>query len=90
MQKRIKIKLLRIFDILKSNGPMHVRGIARFTSIHPATVSSIVSRLGHFFETENVELMPEIKVKVIRLKDPNVNIEDVERYIEVKKQIRNV
>lgn len=71
---------------------MHIRGIARFTNIHPATISSIVSRLGHFFYIENVELVPgiEIKVKVVKLKNPDVNVEDVEKYLEVKKQIRGV
>jgi hypothetical protein len=90
LQKRIKIKLLKIFEALKTNGPLHVRGLAKVTNIHPATVSSIISRLGYFFDIENLEVIPDVKVKIIRLKNPDIKIEDVERYLEVKKQIRGV
>ena len=90
MQKRIKIKILKIFEALKINGPLHIRGLARITSIHPATVSSIVSRLGYFFDIENVEVVPGFGARIIRLKNPDIKIEDIERYLEVKKQIKNV
>lgn len=90
LQKRIRIKLLKIFDILKANGPLHIRGIARITNIHPATVSSIISRLSYFFNIENIEVVPGFKAKIISLKNLDVKIEDVERYLEVKKQIRGI
>ncbi len=90
LQKRIKIKLLKIFEALSKNGPLHIRGLAKVTNIHPATVSSIISRLSYFFDIENLEVIPDVKIKVIRLKNPDIKIEDVERYLEVKKQIRGV
>lgn len=90
MQKRIKIKLLKIFNALKTNGPLHIRGLARVTDIHPATISSIISRLNYFFDIENIEIVPGFRAKIIRLKNPDIKIEDVERYIDVRKQIRGV
>jgi hypothetical protein len=92
LQKRIKIKLLKIFEALKNNGPLHIRGLARATEIHPATVSSIVNRLNYFFDIENLEIIPNsgFRAKIVRLKNINVKIEDVERYLEVKRQIRGV
>jgi DNA-binding Lrp family transcriptional regulator len=90
LQKRIKIKLLKIFNALKSNGSLHIRGIARFTNMHPATVSSIISRLNYFFDIENIEVVPGFRAKIIRLKNPDIKIEDVERYLEVRKQIRGI
>ncbi len=90
LQKRIKIKLLKIFKALKTNGPLHIRGLARITEIHPATVSSIISRLNYFFNIENIEVVPGFRAKIISLKNPDIKIKDVERYLEVKKQIRGV
>jgi len=90
LQKRIKLKILKIFNALKTNGPLHIRGLARITEIHPATVSSIISRLGYFFDVENLEVIPGFRAKIIRLKNPDIKIEDVERYLEVKKQIRGI
>ncbi len=90
LQKRIKIKLLKIFEALKANSQLHVRGLARITEIHPATVSSIISRLGYFFDIDTVEVVPGFKAKIVKLKNPDIKIEDVERYLEVKKQIRGV
>ena len=90
MQTRNKVNLLKIFEALKTGGSLHIRGLARVTNMHPATVSSIVSRLGHFFDIENVEVVPGFNAKIVRLKNPEVTIEDVERYLDVKKKIRNV
>ena len=90
LQKRIKIKLLKIFNALKTNGSLHIRGLARITNMHPATVSSIISRLNYFFNIENIEVVPGFRAKIISLKNPDIKIEDVERYLEVRKQIRGV
>jgi hypothetical protein len=93
LQKRSKDNIAKILYVLKTYGPMHIRGIAKEAKMHPITVSTLVSRFGHFFEAENVEVLPGIegmKVKIVRLKNPNLTIDDVERYMEVKKQIKNV
>ena len=67
---------------------MHIRGIARIAKMNPITVSSLVNRLDYFFETQNIEVVPGFKAKIVSLKDPNVTIKDVERYLEVKKRIK--
>ena len=90
MQRRNKLNVLKIFEALKNGTSLHIRGLARVTQIHPATVSSIVSRLDHFFEVENVEVVPGFNAKIVKLKNPDTKIEDVERYLEVKRQIRGV
>jgi hypothetical protein len=90
LQRRNKINMLKILEAFKTSSSMHIRGLARATNIHPATVSSIVSRLGHFFDIEVVEVVPGFNAKIVRLKNPNTTIEDVERYIKVKKQIKGV
>ena len=90
LQRRIKLKLLKIFNALKANGPLHIRGLARVTDIHPATVSSIISRLNYFFDIDNIEIVPGFRAKIVKLKNPDIKIGDVERYLEVRKQIRGI
>jgi hypothetical protein len=80
---------MKIFEALRSHGSLHIRGLARVTGIHSATVCGIINRFGYFFEIENVEVVPGFNAKIVRLKNPNVTIEDVKRYLEVKRQIRN-
>jgi DNA-binding Lrp family transcriptional regulator len=85
LQKRIKIKLLKIINALKTNGPLHIRGLAKITGMHPATVSSIISRLGYFFDTETLEVVPGFKAKIIRLKNTDITIEDfVNIHVKIK------
>ena len=88
LQKRTKVNLLKIFNVLKSYRSMHIRGIARVAKMHPITVSTLVSRLDSFFVTEKREVVPGFTAKIVSLKNPDVTIADVERYLEVKKQIR--
>ena len=88
LQQRTKINLLKIFNVLKQNGPTHIRGIARMTKMHPITVSSLISRLDFFFDIDVVEVVPGFSAKVVKLKKPEITIKDVERYLEVKRQIK--
>jgi hypothetical protein len=88
LQQRTKVNLLKIFNVLKQNGPTHIRGIARVAKMHPITVSSLVSRFDFFFEADNVEVVPGFSAKIVKLKNPEATIKDVERYLEVKRQIR--
>lgn len=88
MQKRTKVNVLKIFNVLKTHGSMHIRGIARIAKMNPITVSSLVNRLDYFFETQNIEVVPGFKAKIVSLKDSNVTIKDVEKYLEVKKRIK--
>jgi hypothetical protein len=90
LQGRTEIKIVKIFEALRTHGSLHIRGLARVTELHPATVWGIVSRFDYFFEIESVEVVPGFNAKIVRLKNPNVTIEDVKRYLEVKKQIKGV
>lgn len=88
MQERYKLNVLKMIETLKANGPMHARGLARLAGMHPATVFSIASRLGRFFDMQKTEIFPKIELTIISLKSPDVKLEDIERYLEVKKRIR--
>jgi len=90
LQKRTRLNVVKIFNVLKTYGSMHIRGIARVAKMHPITVSSLVSRLEYFFEIENREVVPGFKAKIVSLKNPDVTIKDVERYLDVKMRILNI
>lgn len=88
LQRRTEINILKIFEVLKKYGPMHIRGIAKVTGMHPITVSTLVSRLEYFFIVDKREVVPGFSAKIVSLKDPQVTIKDVEKYLEIKKQIK--
>ena len=88
LQQRTKVNVLKILNVLKIYGPMHVRGIARVANMHPITVSSLINRLGYFFEIENREVVPGFNTKIVSLKDPNIKIEDIERYLGAKRWVK--
>jgi len=88
MQKRAKINVLKIFNVLKEYGPMHIRGIAKVTGMHPITVSSLVNRLEYFFIIDRRDVVPGFSTKIVSLKNPNTTITDVENYLKLKKQIK--
>lgn len=88
MQKRAKVNILKIINVLRAYQRMHVRGIAKIANMHPITVSSLVNRLEYFFNIENVEIIPGIKIKFISLKNPNLTVEDVEKYVKLRKSIK--
>jgi hypothetical protein len=90
LQQRTKVNLLKIFNVLKQYGPMHIRGIAKYSKMHPITVSTLVSRFESFFLTEKLEVVPGFSAKVVRLKNPEVSLKDVEKYLEVKKQLKGI
>lgn len=88
MQQRAKVNILKIFNVLKEYGPMHIRGIAKVANMHPITVSTLVSRLEYFFIIDNREVVPGFSTKIVSLKNPEATIKDVERYLEAKKRIK--
>jgi len=79
---------MKIFEVLKQYGPMHIRGIAKVSGLHPITVSSLVNRLEYFFIVDKREVVPGFGAKIVSLKNPEVTIKDVEKYLEIKKQIK--
>jgi hypothetical protein len=88
MQQRTKVNILKIFDALRASGSMHIRGIARVTGMNPITVSTLVTRLEYFFIIDQREVVPGFSTKIVSLKNPEVTVNDVERYLEVKKRIK--
>jgi hypothetical protein len=88
MQQRAKVNILKIFNVLKKYGSMHIRGIARVADMNPITVSSLVNRFEYFFIIDNREVVPGFSTKIVSLKNPEVTIKDVESYLELKKRIK--
>ncbi|MEM5778016.1 MAG: hypothetical protein QXK49_00080 [Candidatus Aenigmatarchaeota archaeon] len=88
MQQRTKVNLIKIIEVLKNYGQMHIRGIARIAGIHPITVSTLISRLEYFFNVEKREVVPGFTAKIVSLKNKDITIKDIERYIELKKSIK--
>jgi len=89
LQERTKINLIKIIDALKTYGQLHIRGIHRVTGINPLTVSTLVQRYGRFFDIDVQEVVPGFGTKFVRLKNPSITIEDIERDIQLRKNIRN-
>ena len=85
-------KIAAILDLLKREGEMHIRGIAkRLKFKSPFTVTHILeNHLNIFVDVKEVEVYG-FKAKLVSLKPgkENATIEDVIRYIEVKRSIRN-
>ncbi|MEM5872341.1 MAG: hypothetical protein QXD55_00550 [Candidatus Aenigmatarchaeota archaeon] len=88
LQQRTKINLIKIIEVLKNYGQMHIRGIAKITGIHPITVSTLINRLDYFFNTEKREVVPGFTAKIVSLKNKDITIKDIEKYLELKKSIK--
>ena len=88
LQQRTKVNLIKIIEVLKKYGRIHIRGIAKITGIHPITVSSLINRLDYFFEIEKREVVPGFTAKIVSLKNQNLTIKDIEKYLELKKSIK--
>ena len=88
-KKTIK-NISRILDLLKREGEMHIRGISKALNVNPFTVSNIINRyLDLFIEVSNIDQFG-FRVKLIRLKPgkEETQIEDVLKYIKLKKKIK--
>ena len=83
--------IARILDLLKKNETIHIRGISRALELNPFIVSNIVNKyLDYFLDIKDIDQFG-FRVKIISLKDDkkNTTVEDVLKYIEVKRKIRN-
>jgi hypothetical protein len=90
IHKKTVKNISRILDLLKERGEMHIRGISKTLNLNPFTVSNIIDHyLDFFVEIRNINQFG-FRVKLIRLKagKEETQIEDVLKYIELKKKIK--
>lgn len=91
LSERTKKDIVRIIDLLRNEGQMHIRGISRALEIHPMTVSRLIdSYLSPFMEINEINEFG-LKAKLVRLREDRKKItaEDVLKYVELRKKIRN-
>jgi len=91
MSNKTKAQIARIIGLLQKEGQMHVRGISRALEIHPMTVSRLIDEyLSPFLEINEISEFG-LKAKLVKIREDkeNVTIEDVMKYLEVKKKIRD-
>jgi len=89
-KKTIK-NISRILDLLKERGEMHIRGISKALNLNPFTVSNIIDHyLDFFVEVRSINQFG-FRLKLIRLKPgkEETTIEDILKYMEIKKRIKN-
>lgn len=88
---KTKVQIAKIIGLLQKEGQMHVRGISRALEIHPMTVSRIInSYLSPFLEINEISEFG-LKAKIVKIREDkeNIAIEDILKYIEVRKKIRD-
>jgi hypothetical protein len=93
MKKRTIQNTSRILEILRhlrrvGSGWVWIRQLGRLAKLHPYTVSRIVdSQLQPFIETQDFENRFNIKLRLIRLKDPNITLDKILKFHKVKNDI---
>lgn len=83
--------IARILDLLKHHEAMHIRGISKALGLNPFIVSNIVNKyLDYFLDIKDINQFG-FRVKLLSLKEDkkNTTIEDVLKYVQVKRKIRN-
>jgi len=91
IHKKTVKNISRILDLLKERGEMHIRGISKALNLNPFSVSNIVDHyLDFFVDVRNIDQFG-FRVKLIRLKSDKgkTKIEDILKYIEIKRKIKN-
>lgn len=88
---RTKVQIIKVIGLLQKEGRMHVRGISRALGMHPMTVSRIIDGyLTPFLEINEInEFGLKIKLVKIREDKEKIAIEDVLKYLDIKKRIRH-
>lgn len=84
------MNIAKILDLLKENGELHIRGISKALDLNPFIVSNIVNNYLDFFVNSRSIDQFGIRLRLIGLKPgkENTTVEDVLKYIQVKKRIR--
>ena len=81
-----------ILNLLREVGQIHIRGISKNLKLNPFVVSHIIEKyLNYFVETRDFEEFG-FKAKLVRFKPgmENTTLEEVLKYYNLKKKIRNV
>jgi hypothetical protein len=90
IHKKTVKNISRILDLLKERGEMHIRGISKALDLNPFIVSNIIDHyLDFFIEIRNIDQFG-FRIKLIRLKSgkEETNIEDVLKYVKLKRKIK--
>lgn len=83
--------IARILDLLKKNETIHIRGISKALGLNPFVVSNIVNKYLEFFlDIKSIDQFG-FRVKLLSLKQgkKNTTVEDVLKYVDVKRRVRN-
>ena len=91
IHKKTVRNIARILDLLREHDQIHIRGIARALELNPFTVSNIINKyLDFFLDVRGIDQFG-FKVKLISLKEDKkeTTVEDVLKYMRVKRSIRN-
>ncbi len=81
-----------ILNLLKEVGEIHIRGISKSLNLNPFVVSNIVEKyLSYFLEIRSIDQFG-LRIKLVKLKPgmENTTAEDVIKYVNLKKKIRNI
>ena len=81
-----------ILNLLREVGQIHVRGISKDLKLNPFIVSHILEKyLDYFVDTRDFEEFG-FKAKLVRFKPSmeSTTLEDVLKYVNLKKKIRNI
>ena len=83
-------RIEQILALLRENGEMHVRGIARALQVHPFTIDKIVTDyLDFFLEKRGVNIFG-FRAVLVRFKPgkESAKLEEIIKYIELKRKVR--
>ena len=92
IHKKTKENITKILDLLREAGEIHIRGIYRALNINPFVVSHIINHyLDFFVEIKNIDQFG-FRAKFIRFKPgkENTTLNDVLKYAELKRKIKNI
>jgi len=81
-----------ILNLLREVGQIHIRGISKDLKLNPFIVSHIIEKyLDYFIDIRDFEEFG-FKAKLIKFKPgmENTTLEDVLKYINLKKKIKNI
>ncbi len=89
IQKNMLEKIGKVLFILKeAEDWLHIREIARKTEIHPQTISNIIDK--YIYQSVITQNFNEygLKVKLVKIKDRNIDLEKLLRYLYVIDKIK--
>ncbi len=89
---KTKAQVAKIIGLLQKEGQMHIRGISRALGMHPMTVSRLIDGyLSPFLEINEINEFG-LRVKIVKLREDKkkLTLEQVLKYIEIKKKITNI